>query len=184
VVAQLELPHELADDVAGDLGREARLAARRASDGLDDLLCARALHEVADRARLEHLEHAPAVFERRERDDPGARAVEPHLTRHARSAAGRHPHVHERDVGTLPARDRDGLLGVGGGADQLEMALGRDQVPEHLTQRRLVLRDHHADAFHRLHSFPRKPPAASSFGPIFGVGRVRGRPLRDRGQLL
>ena len=51
-----ELGRELCDDAAHHLGREAGAALRHVLDPLDELVGRRALDEVADGARPEHLQ--------------------------------------------------------------------------------------------------------------------------------
>jgi hypothetical protein len=56
----------------------------------------------------------------------------------------RHLHIDERDVGPVLARERNCLVRVGGGADQLEAVGALDQVAERMAERVFVLADKNA----------------------------------------
>ncbi len=73
-------------------------------DRTDDLLARRALHQVADGAGAQHLEHGRAVLERGERDHPRVGRSARDLSRRSWSAARRHRDVDQRHVGSGIAR--------------------------------------------------------------------------------
>ena len=98
-----------------------------------------ALDEVADRAGAEHLQDRRAVLERRQRDHPGARRGADDLAGRPGPAAGRHAHVDERHVGLLALGERDGLVRVGGGADERERGLLRQERGQGVAERGLVV---------------------------------------------
>ena len=61
------------------------------------------------------------------------------ISRAARAPAGRHAHVDERHVGLLALGERDGLVRVGGGADERERGLLLQERGQGVAERRLVV---------------------------------------------
>ena len=75
----------------------------------------------------------------------------------------RHPQVHQHDVGVVLGGERDRLLAVGGGADELDPVEQPEQRAEALADDALVVGEQDADHA-GSHSSTRKP---SSVGPAF-----------------
>ena len=105
-----------------------------------------ALDEIADDARLEHLEHGVPVGGGSQREHLRVRRAAPQLAGDLDTAATRHAHVDDRDVRPRRAGELDRLVRVARGADELKGRLGVDECREHGAQLTVVLgyenRDH------------------------------------------
>ena len=140
-----QLRRELVHDAVDQLGGQARSSVDHLGDRTQEVLARRALHEVADGAGAEHLEHRGAVLERGQRDHAGVGRDADDLARRARAAAGRHAHVDDRDVRSAGVGELDRLVRVAGLADQDQALLVRQQVGERTAQGRLVVGDQDTD---------------------------------------
>src|SRR3954451_22217515 len=120
---------QIAYERHGDARRQRRLAGGRRADARDQLVRARVLEEVADRARVERVGDVLAISERGQHDDPRRALAGEDPLRRLDPADDRHLKVHEHDVGRVLGAHRDRLGAVAGDADELD---GVGAVLEHL----------------------------------------------------
>jgi hypothetical protein len=131
------------DQAGQDAGREQRLTAVRASDGVDELVGVGVLEQEAAGPGLQgrvdvlvELEHAQHQHAGRQLRGDGRGGLDAVPTGHA--------DVHEHDVGSQVPGAGHGLGPGGGLADDREVRGGVDEHREAVPQQRLVVDDEHA----------------------------------------
>jgi hypothetical protein len=120
-----------------------RLPAVDRTDGGLDLLSARVLGEVADRARAKGGEDRFVIGVRGEHDDT-RRAAPGDLPGGLHAVHLRHAQVHEYDVGSELVDQRHGGRPVRRGADDLDALAEPDEHGQTVAYGPLVVGDHHA----------------------------------------
>ena len=110
-----------------------------------DLGRVRALEDVSGGARADRLGDRAVVVHHRHHQHGDVRMGlgEPASCRHAVEAG--HRDVHDDDVGPQLARERDGLLAVGGFADEFGLGRVTQQRADPLPEERMVVGDQHPD---------------------------------------
>jgi len=138
-------PDEVVEQAAGHAGGEQGVAPGHHPHALDELGGSHVLEHEATRSGAQGGEDVLVDVVGGEDDDPD-RAARLHDPPGGRDAVDRgHADVHEHDVRPGLADEGDGLVAVGGLADDLDVVPGVEDHPEAHPYQRLVIDDHHPD---------------------------------------
>src|SRR4051812_1724137 len=159
---------ELAQQVAGELGRDDRAAAVGRDDGLAQLLARRALGQVAGGARRDRVEQALGALVGRDDERPDLGQLATQVLEDDGAAQAGHAQVEHHDVGLELAGEVEPGAAVVGLPDDLDAGVALERADDALTNERMILRDQHAD----LHALAARAPRRSRG---LGVGLVSGR---------
>src|SRR5205823_10181364 len=124
--ARLLLAHQvayLAEHAGGQLGGQRGLAGGSLADRVDHVFGGAVLHEVAGGARPDGVDEHLPVGVHGEDHHLGPRELVAHAAGGGHAVEHGHGDVHEHDVGTELLGQPDGLLAVGGLADDVEAVL-------------------------------------------------------------
>src|SRR5205085_6533808 len=143
---------ELADQAAGDAGRQQSITAGHGAHRLHELRRVGVLDEEAAGADAQGLEDVLVEVERGEDDDAHARQalITADDARGLEPVHARHTDVHEEDVGARPPRHAHGLLAVARLTHDLEVVLCAEQGAKAGTHESLIVGQ--GDADHRFAS--------------------------------